>query len=92
MNKVMAFLERLGTDNQLAGADGSALRAAAAAAELPQDLIQAIANRDRLALETLLGARHNLVCAVFPVDPGKQGDEDAPDEQPDEQPQQRRVA
>ena len=91
MNTAMAFLETLGSDRSLASNEAE-LTAAATAAGLSPALIDAIARRDRQQLESLLGARHNLICAVFPVDPGKQGDEEAPDEVPDEQPQQRRVA
>ncbi|MCE7932215.1 MAG: hypothetical protein DYH17_12675, partial [Xanthomonadales bacterium PRO6] len=55
------------------------------------ELADALARRDRAALERLLGARHNLVCAVFPVDPDRGDEEKQPDQEPQPQdaPQQR---
>ncbi len=58
----------------------------------PSDaLLAAIARRDRRALTEMLGARHNLVCAIFPVDPDRQDDDQQQDDKDDEKeaPQQR---
>lgn len=89
MNSTLAFLESLGRDESLARAPDLAV--AARAAGVAPELADALARRDREALERLLGARHNLVCAVFPVDPDKGGEEPEPDEdpQPQEGPKQR---
>lgn len=84
MNKTLAFLESLGSNAELA-ADSCGLRSAAEAAELPLELVEAVANRDRSRLETLLGASNNLICAVFPVQP----DSDQPaEEEPEQEPAQ----
>ncbi len=86
MNQTLAFLESLGAQAELAG-DGPALRAAAQAANLSPELVEALASRDRARLEALLGAGSNLVCAVFPVQPdGEEPAEDAPEQEPGQEP------
>lgn len=89
MNSTLAFLESLGRDETLARSPDLAI--AARAAGVAPELADALARRDRSALELLLGARHNLVCAVFPVVPGEGEQEPKPDEEPQPQdpPQQR---
>ena len=85
MNRTIAFLETLGSRADLE--ETAALRAAAENAELSADLIEALASRDRGQIEALLGARTNLVCAVFPVQPdGDQPDQDAPPDEPAQEP------
>lgn len=91
MQRAMAFIERLGRDAGLAGADAQTLGAAARAAELPEELVQALASRDRGALEALLGARTNLVCAVFPVQPDEGEGEPVPEQEPAKEPEQQRL-
>lgn len=87
MNRAIAFFEALGRDVDLAEADPAQLAAAAQAAQLPAELVAALISRDRTRIETLLGARTNIVCAVFPVrEPDKDDDgkeDDAPPVEPD---------
>ncbi|MCB1601565.1 MAG: hypothetical protein R3F18_20630 [Lysobacterales bacterium] len=86
MNKTLAFFEWLGTQPAVAG-DDQALATLLQSADLPSELREALSRRDRACIESLLGARSNLVCAVFPVQPdGDEPREDEPEQEPAQEP------
>ena len=76
MNSTLAYLESLA----IGGGSSS---------EVQPEVAEAIAKRDRAALIELLGARHNIVCAVFPVDPDRKEEDQEEQEDEPEAPKQR---
>lgn len=81
MSVVINLLEKLGQTAGLRYANPEQL------AELMQGtdpaLIQAVIDGDQQALESILGSRSNIVCAIYPADEPKQ-DEPADDDQDDD--------
>lgn len=81
MSNIVKFLEKVGQDCDLRAAKTHAWQAALDQQVLSPELRQALLNRDQSALTTLLGARSNVVCAVFPAR------EPEPNDVPVEEPQ-----
>lgn len=78
MSEVIEFLERLGSDAHLRQATNDEVGQALAEAGIEDPVIAAILSGDRLALESLLGAKANVFCGVI-------GPEEKEDEQEDEE-------
>lgn len=84
MSNVIGFLEGMGRDAQLRHAGADALETAMARVGIDSPLQAAIATRDPLRLEELLGARTDLVCGLSPgrqdneepAEPSKQDDDE----------------
>jgi hypothetical protein len=69
MSNVIEFLERMGQDAELRYANGQAMEVAMTAADIDPAVRAALAAGDQQQLAALLGAKNNVCCAVFPVDP-----------------------
>lgn len=67
MSNIVKFLEAVGQDCDLRNASQQQWQTALTAQSLSPAVRAALANRDQSALTTLLGARNNVVCAVFPA-------------------------
>lgn len=68
MSNVVDFLERMGQDAELRYATGREMEDAMSAACIDPALRAALAAGDQRLLESLLGAKNNVFCAIFPVD------------------------
>jgi hypothetical protein len=79
MSKVIRFLETVGQDAQLRHATNNEMELALTCAGIDPEPQAAILNSDKAQLEALLGARINVVCAVFP---GKEDDDEEEEETP----------
>ncbi len=80
MSNVIKFLETMGQDAHLRhGSEAMALELARA--DISADLKAAILSGDRTQMETLLGARTNVVCGIFP---GKEDDDEKREPSPDD--------
>lgn len=79
MSNVIEFLDAMGRNAQLRHADADTLAAALEQAQIDPALRAAVLSGDQQRLESLLGARTNVVCGFAPA----QDDEDqekAPDD------------
>ena len=76
MSNVIDFLEKWGRDAQLRHATGAELEQALQHAGIEPAERAAILGADRCALESLLGARSRIVCAIL-----------APEEEEEEEPE-----
>ncbi|MDB6088453.1 MAG: hypothetical protein JWN85_1237 [Gammaproteobacteria bacterium] len=65
MSNVIDFLEKWGQDSQLRHAASAELEQVLLRAGIEPPVRAAILGADRCALESLLGARSRIVCAVF---------------------------
>ena len=72
MSKVISFLETMGQDAHLRHATDSELELPLNRAQIAPDLQAAILSGDQTRVQALLGAKTNVVCAIFP---GKEDDE-----------------
>lgn len=79
MSKVISFLETVGQDAQLRHATNNEMELALTRAQIAPEPRAAILNNDKSQLEALLGARINVVCAVYP---GKEDDDEEEEETP----------
>lgn len=77
MSVVIQLLEKMGQNSALRYADAEQL--AQLMADTDPVLIAAVTAGDQQAIETLLGARTNVVCGVYPADE-PQEDQPADDE------------
>jgi hypothetical protein len=78
MSKIVRLLERLGENAQFRYANAEQLAVLISGTD--PALIDAVISGDQLALEATLGARSNIVCAIYPADEPHQ-DEPSDDEQ-----------
>jgi hypothetical protein len=78
VSEVIEFLERLGSDARLRQATDDEVGQALTEAGIEDPVIAAILSGDRMALESLLGAKANVFCGVI-------GPEEKEDEQEDEE-------
>jgi hypothetical protein len=65
MSNAIEFLERLGSDAQLRYASAMALEQALAESNLEPHVREAILTGDRHRLESALGAKANVCCAIY---------------------------
>ena len=85
MANVIDFLEKLGQDSQLRHAASTEVDAALRRAGIDPAARTAILNSDRRALESLLGARSKIVCAIFaPEEEEEQEDGEENEEEAEE--------
>jgi hypothetical protein len=68
MSNVIDFLEKWGQDSQLRLATSAELEQALLSAEIEPTARAAILGADRCTLESVLGARSRVFCAVFAPD------------------------
>ncbi len=78
MSKIISLLEKMGQNAEFRYANVEQL--AALMADTDPALIEAVIAGDQQSLETILGTRSNIVCAIYPADEPQQ-DEPADDEQ-----------
>lgn len=80
MSVVIQLLEKMGQNSALRYADAEQLAQLMAGTD--PALLAAVSMGDQQAIETLLGARTNVVCGIYPADEPKEDEpeEDAPDE------------
>ena len=64
MSNVIDFLEQMGRDAQLRSATGLEVEAALIQAGIEPGVRAAILGGDRLLLESLVGANHNICCMI----------------------------
>lgn len=79
MSNVIGFLDAMGRDAQLRHADTGTLAAALEQAQIDPALREAVLSGDQQRLESLLGARTNVVCGFAPAQ-----DDDDQDKAPDD--------
>lgn len=77
MSNVIGFLDAMGRDAQLRHADTGTLAAALEQAQIDPALRDAVLSGDQQRLESLLGARTNVVCGFAPAE---DDDQKAPDD------------
>lgn len=87
MSVIIQLLEKMGQSSELRYADKEQL--AKLMADTDPALIAAVSAGDQQAIETLLGARTNVVCGVHPA---QEPQEDEPEQQPEEAPDKDKVA
>ncbi|MDR7121587.1 hypothetical protein [Rheinheimera soli] len=87
MSVIIQLLEKMGQSSELRYADAEQL--AKLMADTDPALIAAVSAGDQQAIETLLGARTNVVCGVHPA---QEPQEDEPEQQPEEAPDKDKVA
>lgn len=87
MSVIIQLLEKMGQSSELRYADAEQL--AKLVADTDPALIAAVSAGDQQAIETLLGARTNVVCGVHPA---QEPQEDEPEQQPEEAPDKDKVA
>ncbi len=78
MSKIISLLEKMGQNAEFRYANAEQL--ASLMADTDPALIDAVIAGNQQALETILGTRSNIVCAIYPADEPHQ-DEPADDEQ-----------
>jgi hypothetical protein len=82
VSEVIEFLERLGSDARLRQATHDEVGQALTEAGIEDPIIAAILSGDRMALESLLGAKANVFCGVIgPEKEDEQEDEEKEDEE-----------
>ncbi len=81
MSNVIKFLETMGQDSQLRHGGEQATALELDRTDISADLKAAILSGDRTQMETLLGARTNVVCGIFP---GKEDDDEKREPSPDD--------
>ncbi|MBU1617954.1 MAG: hypothetical protein KJ556_01005 [Gammaproteobacteria bacterium] len=86
MSVIIQLLEKMGQSSELRYADAEQL--AKLMADTDPALIAAVSAGDQQAIETLLGARTNVVCGIHPAD---QPQEDEPAE-PEQEPEQEKIS
>ena len=67
MSNIVEFLEKVGQDCDLRTANPQAWQKTLTEQKLSPQMHAALLGRDQHALSALLGARNNVVCAVFPA-------------------------
>jgi hypothetical protein len=87
MSVIIQLLEKMGQNSELRYADAEQL--AKRMVDTDPALIAAVSAGDQQAIETLLGARTNVVCGVHPA---QEPEEDEPEQQPEEAPDKDKVA
>jgi len=86
MSNVIDFLEKWGQDSQLRHATSVELEQALLSAGIEPAERAAILGADRCTLESLLGARSRIVCAVMaPEEEEEEGEEEDGEEKEDEE-------
>jgi hypothetical protein len=79
MSNVIEFLDAMGRDAQLRHADAGTLAVALEQAQIDPALRAAVLSGDQQRLESLLGARTNVVCGFAPAQ-----DDDSQEKAPDD--------
>ena len=83
MSNVIDFLEKWGQDSQLRHATGAEFEQALLRTGIEPAARAAILGADRCALESLLGARSRIVCAVYA--PEEEEDEDGEEKEKEDE-------
>jgi hypothetical protein len=82
MSNVIDFLEKWGQDSQLRHATSAELEQALVHAGIEPDGRAAILGADRCTLESVLGARSRLVCAIYVPEEEEDENEELPTRPP----------
>jgi hypothetical protein len=85
MSNVIDFLERMGGDAQLRSATGLEVEAALLRAGIEPNTRAAILGGDRLLLESLVGASHNICCMINVPDEEEESEEEDDDDGKEEE-------
>ncbi|MDB6105384.1 MAG: hypothetical protein JWO52_5383 [Gammaproteobacteria bacterium] len=85
MSNVIDFLEKWGQDSQLRHATSAELEQALLRAGIEPAARGAILGTDRRTLESLLGARSRIVCAVMAPEEEEEEDEDGEEKEKDKE-------
>lgn len=81
MSVIIQLLEKMGQSSELRYADAEQL--AKLMAETDPAIIAAVTAGDQHAIETLLGARTNVICGIHPADQPDQDEPAEPDPEPE---------
>lgn len=81
MSNVIQLLEKIGQDSALRSAATDVLNSETALADVRPEIADALKFGDQEKLVAILGARTNIVCAVFPA---KQDEDEKEDEREDD--------
>jgi hypothetical protein len=87
VSEIIDFLEKIGENAELRYANNE--RISRLMENTDPALIEAVIRGDQQALESILGARSNVICGVHPAD---DPDQDDSDEEPANEPNQSHVA
>ncbi|EGM78781.1 hypothetical protein Rhein_1122 [Rheinheimera sp. A13L] len=83
MSVIIQLLEKMGQSSELRYADAEQL--AKLMADTDPALIAAVSAGDQHAIETLLGARTNVVCGIHPADQPEQDEPAEPEQEPEQE-------
>lgn len=80
MSNVIQFLESMGRDASSSRLTAAGYAEVLAKLDVAPEARDALLQRDAAALNALLGGRNQILFALLPVDPDKQGEEQPQDE------------